>query len=578
MANWLDILRDAPQADDINTSIQQSYAQGMAIKNAHVADQQKQQAFAQQQVYRSKLSDLLTTGDYTGAAAQAAAFGDDKASTNFIALQKNRYDQGVAGTGAFGEIARGLAGMSYAERQAALPTLKVSLVAMGARPDQVDAFDPTDDNLAALGGLGYSAHDRAGDQQAVYNGDTARITANNPVVVGGSMVTRGGQEIFRAPETISAPVGNNVYQTPGVGSQGYTSSITPGSITAEQLYNAAIEPQESGGRAGAIGPQTRYGRAQGASQMLPATAQSMAAKIGVQWRPEMMTDKTPAGLAYQRQLGIAYAQEALNQTGGDAKQAAMFYHGGPNREIWGPRTRRYGDEVMTRLDRAIGQTSTTRQPVLIQQGQLTPAQQKAATKAVQGRPIPQGAVTGYQKEIEQYRTLDRSLSSFNDGFGGNIAGGIENMAQGLYSGVGTPGQRDWWSAFRAGDNVIRNGLFGSALTPHEKQAYTETTISPSMDPAEIRKNLTRRRDIVRGAVARKQKFLADQGYSRDAIVDLAGEDLGGIGSGRSSAGGSSSGDPSVPTGAAAMLRANPGLRAKFEAKYGAGSAASVLGR
>jgi hypothetical protein len=576
MANWIDLLRDGPNPADIGGAFVQGQAQAQALRSAQLADVQRRQAVADQQQYRSRVQSLLTGGDIKGAAAQAAAFGDDKASTNFIALQKNQYDQGATGAGAMGEVVRGISSLPYEQRRGALAAAAPTLQAMGYGQDQIAAFDPTDANLSAVGGLGYSAKDRAGDQQGEFNGDTARIAANNPVVVGGSLVTRGGQEIFRAPETISAPMDNNVYQVPGTNSQGYTGTLSPGSITAEQLYSAAIEPQESGGRAGAIGPQTRYGRAQGASQMLPATAQSMAAKIGVPWRPEMMTAKTTEGLQYQRQLGVAYAQEALDKTGGDPKQAAMFYHGGPNREIWGPRTRRYGDEVMTRLDRAIGQTATSRTPVQIQQGQLTPAQQAAAAKVTNGRPIPQGAGKDYQKEVDQYRALTTAVGTFKDGFGGNMAGGIENIAQGIYSGIGTEGQRDWWAAFRATDNVIRNGLFGSALTEHEKQAYEATTISPSMDPKEIRRNLVRRQGIIKNAVARKQRFLAAQGFSREAITDLAGEDLGGIGSGGSSRG--NSGGSSAPAQAQAMLRSNPGLRAQYERKYGAGSAAAVLGR
>jgi len=41
------------------------------------------------------------------------------------------------------------------------------------------------------------------------------------------------------------------------------------------VFNALIQ-QESGGKAGAVGPQTEYGQALGMTQMLPATAKEMA--------------------------------------------------------------------------------------------------------------------------------------------------------------------------------------------------------------------------------------------------------------------------------------------------------------
>lgn len=105
--------------------------------------------------------------------------------------------------------------------------------------------------------------------------------------------------------------------------------------------------QESRNRPGAIGPQTRYGRAEGMTQMLPATAQEMAVKLGIPWRPEMMTAKTPEAAAYQLRLGKAYFDEGLRKTG-NVRDALHYYHGGPNRGIWGRKTRRYADQVLAR--------------------------------------------------------------------------------------------------------------------------------------------------------------------------------------------------------------------------------------
>lgn len=113
------------------------------------------------------------------------------------------------------------------------------------------------------------------------------------------------------------------------------------------MFGALIE-QESGGRAGAIGPQTKYGRALGKTQMLPDTAREMARKLGVPFRPEMLTGTSPEAAAYQERLGRAYFDEGLSKTG-NIRDALRYYHGGPNRQLWGPKTNSYASEVLARL-------------------------------------------------------------------------------------------------------------------------------------------------------------------------------------------------------------------------------------
>lgn len=114
------------------------------------------------------------------------------------------------------------------------------------------------------------------------------------------------------------------------------------------LFQSLIQ-QESGGRPGVVGPRTKYGRALGMTQMLPATAREMAGKLGLPWDPALMTDKSDRGAAYQRQLGEAYFQEGLKKTG-NPRDALRYYHGGPNRAQWGPKTNAYADEVLARAN------------------------------------------------------------------------------------------------------------------------------------------------------------------------------------------------------------------------------------
>lgn len=113
----------------------------------------------------------------------------------------------------------------------------------------------------------------------------------------------------------------------------------------------ALVAQESGGRAGVLGPMTDYGQAQGRTQMLPATAQEMAGKLGLPWRPELMTGQTPEAAAYQDRLGLAYLEQGLAETG-NMRDALRYYHGGPDRDLWGPKTQAYSEEVLARIGEA----------------------------------------------------------------------------------------------------------------------------------------------------------------------------------------------------------------------------------
>lgn len=116
----------------------------------------------------------------------------------------------------------------------------------------------------------------------------------------------------------------------------------------DSVFDALIQ-QESGGRAGVRGQQTPYGQPLGMTQMLPETAREMAGKLGLPWKPELLTGTDRNAAAYQRQLGRAYLQEGLSRHGGDWEKALMFYHGGPNQRLWGPKTRAYASAILSRV-------------------------------------------------------------------------------------------------------------------------------------------------------------------------------------------------------------------------------------
>jgi hypothetical protein len=138
-----------------------------------------------------------------------------------------------------------------------------------------------------------------------------------------------------------------------------------------------------------------------------------------------------------------------------------------------------------------------------------------------GNPLPASVATDFRSMVSSFDDLKRATSSFNSGYS-HPGARVESMAQGVFSSVGTPGQRDWWADFRRTDNITRNTLFGASLSAGERAAYAETTITPNMDPAEVKRNLERRLQIAEGVLARQKEFLIANGYKEGAINALLG--------------------------------------------------------
>lgn len=133
----------------------------------------------------------------------------------------------------------------------------------------------------------------------------------------------------------------------GASAQYLGSAASQGADTFPDPMKALIS-QESGGRAGAVGPRTPYGRALGMTQMLPATARGVAGKLGLPYREDLLRRTDDLAAKYQRALGEAYFNEGLQATG-NLRDAFRYYHGGPNRKLWGRKTNAYADAVLARM-------------------------------------------------------------------------------------------------------------------------------------------------------------------------------------------------------------------------------------
>jgi len=111
-------------------------------------------------------------------------------------------------------------------------------------------------------------------------------------------------------------------------------------------FKNAIIGQESGGDYKAYNTKSR---AMGKYQIMPATAASLARRLGLGYHPELMTSDSDEARSYQEALGEAATKEAWNYGGGDISKAAAYYQGGPNTKGWGKDNAKYRKDIERRM-------------------------------------------------------------------------------------------------------------------------------------------------------------------------------------------------------------------------------------
>jgi len=289
------------------------------LTNGFTLQQHQQQLTDQQRTRQARATALeqYQSGDVKGAMATAAGAGDAETLSAIGKLDDAGRAEATRRAGALATAGFSLKPLPYAQRRAALGQMAPQLASLGLNPDQIAGFDPTDANIDAI------TTQALGLKDAIERHDKL----SKPIEMDPS-------KNYYLPDEVA-----------GLGSEsgsGSTSQPSPAAATlsADQVW-ANMKRRESGGNGDAVSPAGAIG----STQMLPATAEGMARKLGVAWRPDLMRGNSPAALAYQDKLGRAYFDEGLQRYGGDLYQAASYYHGGPDQKIWGPKTRAYANAV-----------------------------------------------------------------------------------------------------------------------------------------------------------------------------------------------------------------------------------------
>jgi hypothetical protein len=133
------------------------------------------------------------------------------------------------------------------------------------------------------------------------------------------------------------------------------------------------------------------------------------------------------------------------------------------------------------------------------------------------------------KQGVQLESVTRYGDTFKDEFAGYGRGGESTMfiARNLpiFTGPTTESAATWWQDYDRYKNVVRNELFGSALTEGEQRAFESADITPNMDAKQIRANLKRQKEATESALARKTRALTASGYNPEAIEGAVGVPL-----------------------------------------------------
>jgi hypothetical protein len=210
--------------------------------------------------------------------------------------------------------------------------------------------------------------------------------------------------------------------------------------------------------------------------------------------------------------GISTTEQGRSAIATDAAQAAASRASAANSYASAARTRQStgNDALQFALERT---------------GQWNPGGKPSTTS--DGKPLSAPTINKLASDADKLANTNALISAFQGDFAGNGTGGdLENLLgrmgwQGGMTGA-TPGQADWWQRYDRQKNVVRNELFGAALTPGEEAAFDKADINPNMSAETIRTNLGVQAQTIQQALQRQARTWQAQGYNANALREATG--------------------------------------------------------
>ena len=158
------------------------------------------------------------------------------------------------------------------------------------------------------------------------------------------------------------------------------------------------------------------------------------------------------------------------------------------------------------------------------------AKGEAENAAAKPRQLSISDITKLSEEGTKFSNLSGFSDTFKPEYAGrtilgdaaNVAG--RNLPEAVVGKTIADGA-SWWQGYDRYKNVVRNELFGSALTAQEKAAFEQADINPRMDPAQIQKNLATQKRTAEIGLRRKANAMIQSGYNADVVSKAYGVDI-----------------------------------------------------
>lgn len=145
-------------------------------------------------------------------------------------------------------------------------------------------------------------------------------------------------------------------------------------------------------------------------------------------------------------------------------------------------------------------------------------------KPANGKLLPAGETAKLAKRMTIASAFGDLVEGFKPEFGGspglakaeNLLGKFQPLGVGKKYGP----QSNWWQAYNEQSNIIRNEMFGSALTALEKAAYEKATITEGMEPKQMETKLKQQHAAVVSAYNKLKRAYNKVGYSTGELEEL----------------------------------------------------------
>ena len=145
---------------------------------------------------------------------------------------------------------------------------------------------------------------------------------------------------------------------------------------------------------------------------------------------------------------------------------------------------------------------------------------------IRSRQFTVNDLTKLREEGTKFANVSRFAETFKPEYAGYSVGG--DLAMGAarigFPVAATPEAASWWQDYDRFKNLVRNEMFGSALTATEKAAFEKADINPNMDPKLIGLNLKRQQQIATEGVRRQASAMVTAGYDPAVIAQAYGLD------------------------------------------------------